>query len=111
MTLLLCAATARELAGLAPGFAPPGLPPLAVAPAGATDDPWPEMRLWPLPLRRGRALCCLTGVGPLNAALALGLALERARAEGYARERCVQRWSGRGLQPGGSAPPFALSGA
>ena len=82
MTLLLCAATARELAGLAPGFAPPGLPPLAVAPGGATDDPWPEMRLWPLPLRRGGALCCLTGGGPLNAALALGLALERARAEG-----------------------------
>ena len=82
MTLLLCAATARELAGLAPGFAPPGLPPLAVAPAGATDDPWPEMRLWPLPLRRGRALCCLTGVGPLNAALALGLALVSGAAIG-----------------------------
>ncbi|SDF78042.1 futalosine hydrolase [Desulfovibrio legallii] len=82
MTLLLCAATARELAGLAPGFAPPGLPPLERTGAGAAAAPWPEMRLWPLPLRRGRALCCLTGVGPLNAALALGLALERAAAEG-----------------------------
>lgn len=40
------------------------------------------MRLWPVRLKHGEALACLTGVGPLNAALALGLCLGRAEAEG-----------------------------
>ena len=40
------------------------------------------MQIWPLRLKCGPALCCITGVGPINAALAMGMALCRARAEG-----------------------------
>ena len=77
MSLLLCAASGPELAGLLPGFTPPGM---QAGPDAAKS--WPEMRLWPLRLKHGPALCCLTGVGPLNAALAMGLAFSRAQAEG-----------------------------
>lgn len=40
------------------------------------------MQIWPLRLKAGNALCCITGVGPINAALALGHVLSRAEAEG-----------------------------
>lgn len=72
MALLICAAAAEELAALVPHSAP----------AAAASDPPAEMRLWPVRLKHGQALACLTGVGPLNAALALGLCLARAEAEG-----------------------------
>ncbi len=75
MSLLLCAATGPELAGLVPGFAPEGF-------SASAAKTWPEMTLWPLRLKCGAALCCITGVGPVNAALAMGLALARAAAEG-----------------------------
>lgn len=80
MRLLLCAATGPELAGLVPDFAPEGAPGSSSDTSGA--EFWPEMRLWPLRLKGLDALCCLTGVGPLNAALALGLCLARAESEG-----------------------------
>ncbi|WP_297672313.1 futalosine hydrolase [uncultured Desulfovibrio sp.] len=80
MSLLLCAATGRELAGLAPHFTPPGFP--AGAGRGEAVDRWPEMTLWPLRLKHGQGLCCITGVGPVNAALALGLAFAGAAAAG-----------------------------
>lgn len=78
--LLLCAATGPELAHLAPHFTPPGFP--GGEGRAAMAGGWPEMTLWPLRLRQGDALCCVTGVGPVNAALALGLALARASGEG-----------------------------
>lgn len=76
VSLLLCAATSRELASLAPHFSPPE--------DDGQKNPWPEMHLWPLRLKHGEALCCITGVGPVNAALAMGHALSRAEAEGRA---------------------------
>lgn len=80
MTIFICAATGRELAGLLPHFTPPGFP------AGAHGDDltarWPEMQLWPVRLKHGVGCCCLTGVGPVNAALAMGLALARTSSEG-----------------------------
>lgn len=102
MTLLVCAATAPELAGLLPDFVPPlasvqdheaaaalAVQPESVLPGPAQSDAprpqapfWPEMQLWPVQLKKGPALCCLTGIGPINAALALGHALSRAAAEG-----------------------------
>ena len=100
MSLLLCAATGPELAGLLPGLVPFSAPARNertgsaqaaaaghAAPHGAESGAadaatWPEMRLWPVQLKKGPALCCLTGIGPVNAALALGLVLSRAEAEG-----------------------------
>ena len=92
MSLLLCAATGPELAGLMPGFVPPdfaranfdraGLAAQGADSADTGAKAWPEMQLWPLRLKCGPALCCITGVGPINAALAMGMALCRARAEG-----------------------------
>ena len=82
MSLLLCVATGPELAGLVPGFSPPGIEAPA---AGTIESPaksWPEMHLWPLRLKFGAALCCITGVGPINAALTMGMAFCRAKAEG-----------------------------
>lgn len=82
MSLLLCAATGPELAGLVPEFSPAGF----TAPARQTSENpanfWPEMQLWPVRLKYGEALCCITGVGPINAALALGMFFCRAKAEG-----------------------------
>ncbi|MBQ9406672.1 MAG: futalosine hydrolase [Desulfovibrio sp.] len=73
MCLLLCAATARELAGLIPFFTPPGY---ADGPSReASLDAWPEMEVWPLRLKTGQAWCCILGVGPINASLAMGQAL------------------------------------
>ena len=40
------------------------------------------MQLWPVRLKHTDALCCITGVGPVNAALALGYALGRVAAAG-----------------------------
>ncbi len=74
VSLLLCAATGPELAGLVPGFAPECF-------SASAPTSWPEMTLWPLRLKCA-ALCCITGVGPVNAALAMGIALCRAKAEG-----------------------------
>ena len=87
MSLLLCAATGPELAGLVPGFVPAAFADAGLAaqePQSAAAGPktWPEMQLWPLRLKCGPALCCITGVGPINAAMAMGLALCRAKAEG-----------------------------
>lgn len=79
--LLVCAATARELLAL--------LPRQALGPAGAADHgpegtartTLPEQELLPLRLEVPAA-ACITGVGPVNAALALGLALAGARRAG-----------------------------
>ncbi|MBB5144453.1 futalosine hydrolase [Desulfovibrio intestinalis] len=86
MSLLICVATGPELAGLLPDFAPPletgAKSGGSDAPAASTAASWPEMQLWPTRLKTGNALCCITGVGPINAALALGHVLSRAEAEG-----------------------------
>lgn len=58
MALLICAATPAELSALAP----------ALIPAAA-----PELQPMRQNLRHGEAIFIATGVGPLNAALALGL--------------------------------------
>ena len=79
VSLLVCAATGPELAGLLPDFSPP----LAAdansggngAAAVSAAANWPEMRLWPVRLKAGDALCCITGIGPINAALAMGRVL------------------------------------
>ena len=68
MCLLICAATGRELAALAPALFPEA-------------DALEEMRLIPMRLKGREALACVTGVGPLNAALAMGHCLGRAAAE------------------------------
>jgi len=80
VALLLCAATGRELAWLVPSFSPPGFPTGDERYSAA--EHWPEMVLWPLRLKHGSGLCCITGVGPINAALALGLAFAKASAAG-----------------------------
>lgn len=49
---------------------------------GGAAQNWPEMRLWPVRLKHGLGLCCITGVGPINAALAMGMAFSRAEGEG-----------------------------
>jgi futalosine hydrolase len=67
MPLLICAPTAAELAALLPGIAP---------------EDAPEMRLIPARLKQGPALACVVGVGPVNAALAMGEALTRAKSAG-----------------------------
>ncbi|MGE9984628.1 futalosine hydrolase [Desulfovibrio sp. SGI.169] len=69
MALLICAATGRELAALAPTLLPGG-------------EALEEMRLWSAPLKGRETLFCVTGVGPLNAALALGRCFGQAGAEG-----------------------------
>ena len=56
MCLLICAASGRELAALAPALFPEA-------------DALEEMRLIPMRLKGREALACVTGVGPLNAAL------------------------------------------
>lgn len=75
--LLVCAATARELLC--------ALPEGALGPLPGADCPaeaaLPEQEL--LPLRLGiPARACITGVGPVNAALGMGLALADARRTG-----------------------------
>ena len=87
MTLLLCAATARELAGLAPGFAPPGLPPLAVAP-GATDDDPGRKCAWPPALAAGPRLVLPDGVGR-STRPGSGAGPGAGAGGRHARERCV----------------------
>lgn len=79
--LLVCAATARELLSALPEQA---LGPLrsGMRPGGA--DPACRSRnccpcTWACP-----ALACITGVGPVNAALGMGLALAGARQAGHA---------------------------
>ncbi|MDR2056435.1 MAG: futalosine hydrolase [Desulfovibrio sp.] len=67
MPLLICAPTAGELAALLPGIAP---------------EDAREMRLIPARLKQGRALACVIGVGPVNAALAMGGALVGAKDAG-----------------------------
>ncbi|MDR1659443.1 MAG: futalosine hydrolase [Desulfovibrio sp.] len=67
MPLLICAPTAEELAALLPGIAP---------------EDAPEARLIPARLKQGPALACVVGVGPVNAALAMGEALVGARSAG-----------------------------
>lgn len=62
MALLVCAATGKELAALAPGLLPP-------------PEDMDELRLFSQPLRGRETLFCVTGVGPVNAALALGFCL------------------------------------
>ncbi|WP_165070279.1 futalosine hydrolase [Desulfovibrio sp. ZJ200] len=76
MALLICAAAREELAALMPHWE------RTATPDAAGPDLAAEMRLWPVRLKHRQALACLTGVGPLNAALALGLCLARAEAEG-----------------------------
>lgn len=73
--LLVCAATARELAAAAPGVAP-------------RENELAELRPVPVRLKGRPALFCVTGVGPVNAALAMGfcfgLTSESAGEDGQA---------------------------
>ena len=69
--LLICAATGKELAAALGKRAPEGL-------AEARDDKPP--RPFAVRLRQGPALACTTGVGPLNAAMTLGVVLASASA-------------------------------
>lgn len=79
--LLVCAATARELLAALPERALGPVPGAACGPAAQTGLPEQEL----LPLRLGLpALACITGVGPVNAALGMGLALAGARQAGQA---------------------------
>lgn len=74
--LLVCAATARELLSALPEQALGPVPGTACGPAARTGLP----EQVPLPLHLGfPALACITGVGPVNAALGMGLALAGAR--------------------------------
>ncbi len=66
MPILICAATAGELASLAPGHFP-------------APDSIPEMRLIPAQSGRGEVIYLVTGVGPINAALAIGFCLGQIR--------------------------------
>lgn len=70
--ILLCAATPAEL--------------LAAVPASLLphdETRLPLLKLLPLPLRHGRqAVACVTGVGPVNAALGMGIALAQCAAAG-----------------------------
>ncbi|MDO5483688.1 MAG: futalosine hydrolase [Desulfovibrionaceae bacterium] len=59
MALLVCAATGQELSALAPSILP-------------APEKLEELRLWMQPLKGRDTLFCITGVGPVNAALALG---------------------------------------
>ena len=79
--LLVCAATARELLSALPEQALGPAPGAACGPAAQTGLPEQEL----LPLHLGLpALACITGVGPVNAALGMGLALAGARQAGHA---------------------------
>jgi len=79
--LLVCAATARELLSALPEQALGPAPGAACGPAARTGLP----EQVPLPLHLGfPALACITGVGPVNAALGMGLALAGARQAGHA---------------------------
>ncbi len=69
MALLICAATGRELAALAPALFP-------------REDALEEMTLRSVRLKGRETLFCVTGVGPLNAALALGRCFGQAGAQG-----------------------------
>lgn len=62
MSLLICAATTKELAALAPSLFP-------------RPHSMPEMQPMRGQVKNGSAIFLATGVGPINAALALGLAL------------------------------------
>ncbi|WP_296303370.1 futalosine hydrolase [uncultured Desulfovibrio sp.] len=69
--LLLCAATAAEM--------------LAAVPAGGLSHGEADFPLFkPVPLRLGRegGVACVTGVGPINAALGMGIALAQCAAAG-----------------------------
>ena len=69
--LLLCAATGKELAASLGKRAPEGL-------ADARDDRPP--RPFPVRLKHGPVLACVTGVGTINAAMTLGVVLASASA-------------------------------
>lgn len=77
--LLVCAATARELLSALPEQALGPAPGAACGPAAQTGLPEQELLHLGLP-----ALACITGVGPVNAALGMGLALAGARQAGHA---------------------------
>lgn len=62
MSLLICAATSKELAALAPSLFP-------------RPQSMPEMQAMRGPVKHGQAIFMATGVGPINAALAMGLCL------------------------------------
>lgn len=104
MALLVCAATAQEITALLPpavcaayatqsthGSKVDAGPDAGFTAAEGSAEAGPkagtefcpeEMRLYPLRMKRRDAFFCVTGVGPINAALALGLCLARAAAEG-----------------------------
>ena len=93
MCLMFCAATGRELAALVPHFTPPGFP--ADEERTEAAEGWPEMVVWPLSLKRGQGLCCILGVGPVNAALAMGKALASCDRSGTPlRAVCVTGLAG-----------------
>lgn len=62
MALLICAATPKELAALAPKLFP-------------RPEGMPEMQPMRGPVKNGHALFMATGVGPINAGLAIGYCL------------------------------------
>lgn len=69
MALLLCAATARELAASVPSLFPDA-------------NALPELQPMRGMLKHGEALFLVTGVGPINTALSLGLALGLTHPDG-----------------------------
>lgn len=62
MALLICSATPKEVAALAPDLFP-------------RPEGMPEMQPMRAPLKHGPAIFMATGVGPINASVALGFAL------------------------------------
>jgi futalosine hydrolase len=65
VTLLICAPTGKELNALLPNLTP---------------EAGEEMCLLPVRLKKGGAFACATGVGPINAALAIGKCLAEAES-------------------------------
>lgn len=60
MSLLICAATTKELCALVPGLFP-------------RPAEMPELQPMRAPIKHGEAIFLVTGVGPINTSLALGL--------------------------------------
>lgn len=62
MAILICSATTKEVAALAPELFP-------------RPESMPEMQPMRAPMKNGSAIFLATGVGPINAALAIGFCL------------------------------------
>lgn len=76
MGLLICAATAKELAALAPGVFP-------------SPDNLPEMSAFAQNLHGKEQLFLVTGIGPINAALALGECIGQNKKDSFKIEGVI----------------------